>query len=380
MRLHEYQAKLIFSKHGIPIPQGRLASTPGEAKQIAEEIGLPVVLKAQVLSGGRGKAGGVRLVKTMQEVQVEASRILSSQIKDFPVRKLLVDKGVEIRQEIYLGIVSDRSKGQPVIIACGDGGIDIEIIASRTPERIIKTWIDPLIGLRSYQARELANEIDLQKEYWKEFQQIAMSLWQIFQTYDATMAEINPLVINNEGKFLALDAKLSIDDNALMRQRDFLELRDLSAESPEEAEARKFDLSYVKLNGNIGCLVNGAGLAMATMDTIKKCGGEPANFLDIGGGANSEKVSAALMIILSDPKVRSVLINIFGGITRCDEVARGILIALQEVYMRVPLIVRLVGTNAEEGIEILKGQDQITATTLLEAAQLAVTKASGEEI
>ncbi len=380
MRLHEYQAKLIFSKHGIPIPQGRLASTPGEAKQIAEEIGLPVVLKAQVLSGGRGKAGGVRLVKTMQEVQVEASRILSSQIKDFPVRKLLVDKGVEIRQEIYLGIVSDRSKGQPVIIACGDGGIDIEIIASRTPERIIKTWIDPLIGLRSYQARELANEIDLQKEYWKEFQQIAMSLWQIFQTYDATMAEINPLVINNEGKFLALDAKLSIDDNALMRQREFLELRDLSAESPEEAEARKFDLSYVKLNGNIGCLVNGAGLAMATMDTIKKCGGEPANFLDIGGGANSEKVSAALMIILSDPKVRSVLINIFGGITRCDEVARGILIALQEVDMRVPLIVRLVGTNAEEGIEILKGQDQITATTLLEAAQLAVTKASGEEI
>lgn len=380
MRLHEYQAKLIFSKHGIPIPQGRLASTPGEAKQIAEEIGLPVVLKAQVLSGGRGKAGGVRLVKTMQEVQVEASRILSSQIKDFPVRKLLVDKGVEIRQEIYLGIVSDRSKGQPVIIACGDGGIDIEIIASRTPERIIKTWIDPLIGLRSYQARELANEIDLQKEYWKEFQQIAMSLWQIFQTYDATMVEINPLVINNEGKFLALDAKLSIDDNALMRQREFLELRDLSAESPEEAEARKFDLSYVKLNGNIGCLVNGAGLAMATMDTIKKCGGEPANFLDIGGGANSEKVSAALMIILSDPKVRSVLINIFGGITRCDEVARGILIALQEVDMRVPLIVRLVGTNAEEGIEILKGQDQITATTLLEAAQLAVTKASGEEI
>jgi len=378
MKLHEYQSKLIFSMQGIPIPQGRLASTPGEARQIADEIGLPVVLKAQVLSGGRGKAGGIRLVKTQEEVQTEASRILNSTIKDIPVRKLLVDKAAEIRQEIYLGIINDRAQGQPVILACGDGGVEIEIIAQNSPERIIKSSIDPLIGLRDYQVRDLAVEIDIQREYWREFHQIAMGLWRVFYSCDATLAEINPLVITKAGQLLAVDGKLSIDDNALIRQRDFLELRDLSAESPEEAEARKFDLSYVKLSGNIGCLVNGAGLAMATMDSIQRCGGEPANFLDIGGGANSEKVKAALKIILSDPNVSSILINIFGGITRCDEVAEGILSALRETKIRVPLIVRLVGTNSDLGKKILQDQDQITASTLYEAAQLAVASAQGK--
>lgn len=378
MKLHEYQSKLIFSRQGIPIPQGRLASTPGEARQIADEIGLPVVLKAQVLSGGRGKAGGIRLVKTQEEVQAEAARILNSTIKDIPVRKLLVDKAAEIKQEIYLGIVNDRAQGQPVILACGDGGVDIEVIAQNSPERIIRSSIDPLIGLRDYQVRDLAVEIDLQREYWREFHQIAMGLWRVFYSCDATLAEINPLVITKTGQLLAVDGKLSIDDNALVRQRDFLELRDLSAESPEEAEARKFDLSYVKLTGNIGCLVNGAGLAMATMDSIQRCGGEPANFLDIGGGANSEKVKAALKIILSDPNVSSILINIFGGITRCDEVAEGILSALQETQIRVPLIVRLVGTNSDLGKKLLQDQDQITASTLFEAAQLAVASSQGK--
>lgn len=378
MKLHEYQSKLIFSRHSIPIPQGRLASTPGEAKQIADEIGLPVVLKAQVLTGGRGKAGGIRLVKTQEQVLTEASRILNSTIKDIPVRKLLVDKAAEIRQEIYLGIVNDRAKGQPVILACGDGGVDIEVIAQMSPERIITSSIDPLIGLRDYQVRELAVEIDLQREYWRDFHQIAMGLWQVFYSYDATLAEINPLVITKEGQLLAVDGKLSIDDNALFRQRDFLELRDLSVESPEEAEARKFDLSYVKLSGNIGCLVNGAGLAMATMDSIKLCGGEPANFLDIGGGANSEKVKAALQIILSDQNIRSILINIFGGITRCDEVAEGILAALHETKINIPLIVRLVGTNSDQGKKILQKQDQITANSLYEAAQLVVASAQGK--
>ena len=377
MKLHEYQSKLIFSRQGIPIPQGRLASTPSEAKQIADEIGLPVVLKAQVLSSGRGRAGGVRLVKTQEEVQTEAARILNSAIKEIPVRKLLVDKAVEIRQEIYLGIVNDRAIGQPVMLSCGDGGVDIEDIAQRAPERIIRTIIDPLIGLRDYQVRDLAAEIDLQREYWREFHQIAMGLWRVFYSCDATLAEINPLVITKDGQLLAVDGKLSIDDNALIRQRDFLELRDLSAESPEEAEARKFDLSYVKLSGNIGCLVNGAGLAMATMDSIKRCGGEPANFLDIGGGANSEKVKAAIQIILSDQNIRSILINIFGGITRCDQVAEGILAALHETKIRVPLIVRLVGTNSDLGKKILQDQDQITANTLYEAAQLAVASAQG---
>ncbi|MCJ7694183.1 MAG: ADP-forming succinate--CoA ligase subunit beta [Anaerolineaceae bacterium] len=377
MKLHEYQSKLIFSREGIPIPQGKLASTPGEAKQISDEIGCPVVLKAQVLTGGRGKSGGIRLAKSPQEVENESAKIFGSKIKGFPVRKLLIDKAVGIRQEIYLGITNDRKAGKPVVIACGDGGIDIEEIALTKPERIIKSYIDSLIGLRDYQIRELATEINLSQEYSREFQQITMALWRVFTQIDATLAEINPLVITTEGNLLALDGKIIIDDNALYRQNQFLEFRDLSAESSEEAEARKFDLSYIRLTGNIGCLVNGAGLAMATMDNINICGGEPANFLDIGGGANADKVSAALNIILSSSKVKSVLINIFGGITRCDEVAKGILRALNENDVKAPLVIRLVGTNSEEAKQLLLNAKQITADTLFEAAQMAVNVTQG---
>lgn len=375
MKLHEYQSKQLFVREGIPIPQGRLASTPIEAKQIAEELGLPVVLKAQVLAGGRGKAGGVRLVKTSEETEAEAARILSNQIKGLPVRNLLVEKAISIRQEIYFGITVDRTAGKPVIITCGDGGIDIEEVARTNPERIIKTHIDPLLGLRNYNVREIAAEIDLLRDYWREFHKIAHGLWQVYSKYDATLAEINPLVITMDGHLIALDGKITIDDNALLRQLEFMEMRDLSAENEEELEARKFGLSYIRLNGEIGCLVNGAGLAMATMDNIKICGGEPANFLDIGGGASAEKVTTALRIILSDRNVKSVLINIFGGITRCDEVARGILAATANLDLKLPMVIRLVGTNAEEGKKLLEAAQQITADSLFNAAQLAVQAA-----
>ena len=372
MKLHEYQSKIFFSREGIPVPQGRLASTPIEAKQIAEELSFPVVLKAQVLSGGRGKAGGIRLVRHANEIEEEASAILGSRIKDIPVRKLLVEKAASIRQEIYFGMTIDRKLGKPIILASCEGGVDIEDIARTAPEKIAKAVIDPLLGLRDYTIRGVAADIDLPRDYWRDFRKVAGGLWQVFCKYDASLVEVNPLVITTDGQLVALDGKITIDDNALMRQRELMDLRDLSSESPEEIEARNFCLSYIRLSGNIGCLVNGAGLAMATIDNIKYCGGEPANFLDIGGGASSEKVTAAMRIILSDKSIKSVLINIFGGITRCDEVAQGILSALSEVKSTVPIIIRLVGTNAEEGKRILQTANQITADSLFQAAKLAV--------
>lgn len=372
MKLHEYQSKIFFSREGIPVPQGRLASTPIEAKQIAEELSFPVVLKAQVLSGGRGKAGGIRLVRHANEIEEEASAILGSRIKDIPVRKLLVEKAASIRQEIYFGMTIDRKLGKPIILASCEGGVDIEDIARTAPEKIAKAVIDPLLGLRDYTIRGVAADIDLPRDYWRDFRKVAGGLWQVFCKYDASLVEVNPLVITTDGQLVALDGKITIDDNALMRQRELMDLRDLSSESPEEIEARNFCLSYIRLSGNIGCLVNGAGLAMATMDNIKYCGGEPANFLDIGGGASSEKVTAAMRIILSDKSIKSVLINIFGGITRCDEVAQGILSALSEVNSTVPIVIRLVGTNAEEGKRILQTANQITADSLFQAAKLAV--------
>lgn len=378
MKLHEYQSKIFFSREGIPIPQGRLASTPIEAKQIAEELIFPVVLKAQVLSGGRGKAGGIRLVRHANEIEEEASAILGSRIKDIPVRKLLVEKAASIRQEIYFGMTIDRKIGKPIILASCEGGVDIEDIARTAPEKIAKAVINPLLGLRDYIIRGIAADIDLPRDYWREFRKVARGLWQVFCKYDATLVEINPLVITTDGHLAALDGKITIDDNALMRQRELMDLRDLSSESPEEIEARNFCLSYIRLSGNIGCLVNGAGLAMATMDNIKYCGGEPANFLDIGGGASSEKVTAAMRIILSDKSIKSVLINIFGGITRCDEVALGILSALSEVKSTVPIVIRLVGTNAEEGKQLLQSANQITADSLFQAAQLAVQATQDE--
>jgi len=373
MKLHEYQSKQIFSRYGIPIPKGRVTTTAEEARNIATELGGRVVIKSQVLVGGRGKAGGIRVAKDPHDAEEIATHILAMEIKGLPVRKVLVDEAANISKEIYLGITNDRAARKPVMMASSAGGVEIEEVAKTTPENIIKEHIDPLLGLKDYQARDIAIGIDLPKQHWKIFNQIANGLWHAFQDCDATLAEINPLVITEDNRLIALDGKMLLDDNALFRHPDLSELRDLDGEASSEIEARKYGLSFIKLDGNIGCMVNGAGLAMTTMDIIKLFGGEPANFLDIGGGAGSDKVAAAMKIILTDPKVKTVLFNIFGGITRCDEVARGILVAIEEVKPKVPMVVRLVGTNAEEGRKLLSDANMITADTLADAAQKAVT-------
>ncbi len=376
MKLHEYQSKLIFSKYGIPIPKGRVAATAEAARQIAQELGGRAVIKAQVLVGGRGKAGGIKVAKDPNDAEQLATQILSMEIKGLPVRKVLVDEAASIETEIYLGITNDRAARRPVMMASAAGGVDIEEVARETPEKIIKVHIDPLLGLRDYQTRDIAAGIDLPRELWRDFNFIALALWKAYAENDATLAEINPLIINKEKKLVALDGKMLIDDNAMFRHADLAELRDIDEEAPAETEARKYGLSYIKLDGNIGCMVNGAGLAMTSMDVIKLFGGEPANFLDIGGGAGADKVAAAMKIILTDPNVKAVLFNIFGGITRCDEVAKGILVAMDEVKPKVPMVVRLVGTNAEEGRRLLENAHMITAETLADAAQKAVKAAT----
>src|SRR5512134_2251603 len=345
MKLHEYQSKMIFAKYGIPIPKGRVAATPDEAKHIAEELGGRVVIKSQVLVGGRGKAGGVKVARNADEAAVFADQILAMHIKGLPVRKVLVDEAAAIDHEIYFAITNDRAAKKPVMIASAAGGMDIEEVAATTPEKIIKVHIDPLLGLRDYQSRDIAASIDLPREMWRDFSKIATGLWQAYLETDATLAEINPLVITKDHKLVALDGKMIIDDNALFRHPNLAEMRDVDEEAPAETEARRHGLSFIKLDGNIGCMVNGAGLAMASMDIIKLFGGEPANFLDIGGGARADKVATALRLILSDPKVKAILFNIFGGITRGDEVAKGILEALEHIKTDVPMVVRLVGTN-----------------------------------
>jgi succinyl-CoA synthetase beta subunit len=377
MKLHEYQSKQIFSNYDVPIPSGRVAANAAEAKQITEELGGRVVIKSQVLVGGRGKAGGIRLAKSPQEAEELATQILGMEIKGLPVRKILVDEAASIETEIYLGITNDRAERKPVMMGSSAGGVEIEQVAEETPEKIVKVHIDPLLGLRDFQARDLAAGIDLPREHWRTFGQIAHGLWHAYLDNDATLAEINPLVITSQNRLLAVDGKMVLDDNALFRHPELTEMRDLDVEPEAETEARKYNLSFIKLDGQIGCMVNGAGLAMATMDIIKLYGGAPANFLDIGGGASSEKVSAALRIILSDPNVKAVLFNIFGGITRGDEVARGIINALQEVKTDVPMVTRLVGTNAEEGRQILSDANMITADTLVDASKKAIAAAKG---
>jgi succinyl-CoA synthetase beta subunit len=378
MKLHEYQSKQIFSRYGIPIPKGKVATTADEARSIAIELGGRVVIKSQVLVGGRGKAGGIRLAKDPHEAEDIAAQILAMEIKGLPVRKILDDEAANISKEIYLGITNDRAARRPVLMASSAGGVEIEEVARTTPEKIIKAHIDPLLGLKDYQTRNIAIGIDLAKQHWKLFNTIANGLWKAYQDCDATLAEINPLVITDDNQLIALDGKMLIDDNALFRHADLADLRDLDVEAPAEVEARKYGLTYIKLDGNIGCMVNGAGLAMTTMDIIKLFGGEPANFLDIGGGAGSDKVAAALRIILTDPNVCAVLFNIFGGITRGDEVARGILSALDEVKTNIPMVIRLVGTNAEEGLKMLADAEMITAETLADAAEKAVAAAKSE--
>jgi succinyl-CoA synthetase beta subunit len=377
MKLHEYQSKAIFAKYGIPIPKGRVAATADEAKHIAEELGGRVVVKSQVLVGGRGKAGGVKVAKNSDEAGEFAEQILAMHIKGLPVRKVLVDEAAAIEHEIYFSITNDRAAKKPVMIASAAGGMEIEEVAAKTPEKIIKVRIDPLLGLRDYQARDIAASIDLPRELWRDFNKVAAGLWRAYLETDSTLAEINPLVITKDNRLVALDGKMILDDNALFRHSDLAELRDLDEEAPAETEARRHGLSFIKLDGNIGCMVNGAGLAMTSMDIVKLFGGEPANFLDIGGGAKADKVAAAMRIILSDPSVKAILFNIFGGITRCDEVARGILVAMDEVKPKVPMVVRLVGTNAEEGRRLLENANMITAETLADAAQKAVNAAKG---
>lgn len=377
MKLHEYQSKQIFSRYGIPIPKGRVAATASEARHIAEELGGRVVVKSQVLVGGRGKAGGIKVAKDPAEAEVLATQILSMEIKGLPVRKVLVDEAAAIDQEIYLGITNDRAAKKPVIMCSAAGGVEIEEVARTNPEKIIKVHVNPLIGIKDYQTRDIAAGIDLPREYWKSFGEILKGLWQAYLENDATLAEINPLIISKDKRLVALDGKMLIDDNALFRHPNLSEMRDTDEDAPSEVEARKYGLTFIKLDGDIGCMVNGAGLAMASMDILKFFGGEPANFLDIGGGAGAEKVAAAMRIILADPNVKAILFNIFGGITRCDEVARGILTAMDEVKPKVPMVVRLVGTNYEEGRALLANANMITAETLADAAQKAVAAAKG---
>ena len=380
MKLHEYQSKRLFAANGVPIPGGDVAATPAEARRIAEELEAPVVVKSQVLVGGRGKAGGIRLARTPEEAERVAAEILELEIKGLPVRKVLVDQAADIQQEIYLGVVVDRANRRPVMMASSEGGVEIEEVARTNPDAIKKVTIDPFLGLRGYQTLSLAKGIGLAAEHRRAFGRIAQGLYQAFLAYDASLAEINPLIVTADGELLAVDGKMVVDDNGLFRHADLAQMRDVDEETEAEREARRAGLSYVQLDGEIGCMVNGAGLAMATMDIIKHFGGGPANFLDIGGGAKADRVAAALRLILADPSVEAVLFNIFGGITRCDEVARGILNAFEEVKPTVPLVARLVGTNEEEGRAILEdsGYQLITAKTLAEAAQKAVAAARGE--
>jgi succinyl-CoA synthetase beta subunit len=377
VKLHEYQSKRVFAQYGIPIPQGDVATTAAQARQIAERLGGAVVVKSQILVGGRGKAGGIKLAKNPEEAEELANQILGMTIKGLTVDTVLVDQAADIREEIYLGITIDRAQRKPVLMASSAGGVEIEEVARTTPEKIHKLAIDPIMGLLDFQTRNLAFDLGMRRALIRQFTIIAEALYQSFVGSDASLAEINPLVVTGDDKLLAVDGKIVLDDNGLFRHPDLAELRGTQEEAEAERQARQAGLSYVKLDGEIGCMVNGAGLAMATMDIIKLYGAEPANFLDIGGGARSDKVAAALRIILSDSHVKAVLFNIFGGITRCDEVARGILEALKEVPTDVPMVARLVGTNEEEGRQILAEADMATAKSLAEAAEQAVAMARG---
>jgi succinyl-CoA synthetase beta subunit len=377
MKLHEYQSKQLFGKYGVPVPQGIVAETPEAARAAAERIGLPVVIKSQVLVGGRGKAGGVKVAGTLDEVEAKARDILNLTIKGLPVRKVLIDPAADIRSEIYLGIVIDRTSRRATMMASAAGGMDIEEVAAKSPEKIVRVPIDPFVGLPDYEARDIAAHIGLPRETWNEFIQVAKGLTAAFIANDASLAEINPLAIVGQAvgaptRLMALDGKVVIDDNAMFRHPELAEMRDPDEDSEAEKQARDAGLNFISLDGNIGCMVNGAGLAMATMDIIQYYGGQPANFLDVAGGARADKVATALRIILADPKVKVVLFNIFGGITRGDEVAKGIVEALKEVNTDVPMVARIVGTNQEEGNRILAQANIATADSFAEAVQIAV--------
>ncbi len=382
MKIHEYQAKEILKKFGVAVPRGYIAATPLEAEGAARQLGGGVcVVKAQIHAGGRGKGGGVKLARSPEEAFEHAEEILGMMLKTpqtgpegQQVRKVYVEEGCRIARELYLGMTLDRETGRVTVMASSEGGVEIEEVAKRAPEKILKVAIDPLTGLLPFQARRLAFALGLQGDTVGAFVRFATGLYSAYAATDASLAEVNPLVITVGGEVIALDAKMNFDDNALYRHPDVAALRDPDEEDPKETEAKRYDLSYIALDGDIGCMVNGAGLAMATMDIIQLSGGKPANFLDVGGGADEEKVAAAFKILLSDPKVKAVLVNIFGGIMKCDVIANGIVAAARQVGLAVPLVVRLEGTNVELGKEILAHSDlEITpADDLGDAARKAV--------
>ncbi|MFH1686830.1 MAG: ADP-forming succinate--CoA ligase subunit beta [bacterium] len=364
MKVHEYQAKQVFADAGIPVPAGEVATTPVEAFEIAQRLNQPVMVKAQVHVGGRGKAGGVKYAENAESAKVLATTILGMDIKGLTVKKVLVTAAEDIITESYVGIILDRVTKRPVIMVSAAGGVDIEEVAAKTPEKIHKLAVDPIVGLRNYQARDLAMKLYRDMSQVRKAADIIMKLYGVFWKVDASLIEINPLITNANAEVVAIDAKLNIDDNGLFRQKAIAAMRDVDAEEPSEVAAREADLSYVKLDGTIGCMVNGAGLAMATMDLVKRYGGDPANFLDIGGSSSPDKVLAAMNIILSDPNVRAILINIFGGITRCDDVATGIVTAFKELNPQVPVVVRLTGTNEKEAAKILQAVNLPSEKTL----------------
>jgi succinyl-CoA synthetase beta subunit len=377
VNIHEYQAKDVFRKYGIPIPPGEVASTPQEAEAIARKFGSTVVVKAQVHAGGRGKAGGVKLAKTPEEAKSVAAQVLKLTIKGLPVKKVLVTPAADIASEAYVGIIVDRASKRAVFMASPAGGIDIEEVAAKTPDKILRHAVDPRYGLQLYEAMQLAFFLYSDMKQVRAAAKILLQLYKAFVENGGSLAEINPLVTTSAGEIVALDAKMVIDDNELDRRPDIAALRDESAEDPSEVEARKANLTFIKLDGNVGCIVNGAGLAMATMDLVKYYGGEPANFLDIGGSSNPEKVVAALRIITSDKNVKAILFNIFGGITRTDDVANGIVTAIKQNPLKVPLVIRLTGTNEEIAVKILKENGLSAMTDMDEAVKKAVALATG---
>jgi len=384
MNIHEHEGKEVLRRYGVAVPKGKACFTVDEAVAAARELGFPCVVKAQIHAGGRGKAGGVKVVKDEVAARAAAQELLGKTLvthqtgpRGRVVRRLLVEQGCQIARELYLGMVVDRASERVTVMASTEGGVEIEEVAARTPEKILRETLDPVVGLAGYQARRIAFGLGLTKEQVGKAVGFLQALARGFVESDCSLAEINPLVVTTTGDLLALDAKIGFDDNALFRHPDLRELRDPNEQDPREIEAAKHDLSYIALEGNIGCMVNGAGLAMATMDSVKAAGGEPANFLDVGGGADTEKVKAAFKIILSDTAVRAIFINIFGGILRCDVLAEGVVQAAREVGLSVPLVVRMEGTNVEKGKEILakSGLDIIAAVDMLDGAQKAVAAA-----
>jgi succinyl-CoA synthetase beta subunit len=382
MKIHEYQAKSILAKYGVPVPQGEVVFAASDAAEVARRLGGgTVVVKAQIHAGGRGKGGGVKVVKGADDARAAAEKMLGMNLVTYQtgpqgqkVQRVLVEQGLQIKRELYLGLVLDRTTERPVLMVSSEGGVEIEKVAEETPERIFKEFIHPAIGLSAFQTRKLAFALGLEGAQVGQAAKMMAALYQAFVATDASLLEINPLIVTEEGNLLALDAKMNFDDNALYRHPDIKDLRDLAEEDPLEIDASKYSLNYIKLDGFIGCMVNGAGLAMATMDIIKLAGGEPANFLDVGGGANAEQIKNAFRILMADKHVRSVLINIFGGILRCDILAEGVIAAVKDLGVPVPIVIRMEGTNVEKGKQMLResGLNFTTADDMNEAAQKVV--------